>query len=346
MPQDNGPWTKYAAQGPWTKYAPSTPAGSPTDDLEALRQRSMQQAHDVSAAPVQAYEKSPQYVYSSEGPAGQGQFQPHDPGDAVLRLGTLPQKIHRAIGNVAENLAPVAAPLAVTAPVALATSAAGGEAGSLAGKYGSEMLGVPSDWADVAGDAGGLAGSYGGYRLGTIAPENVPRFMRDPATEEQSLHGLPGTVRAPKLIRDWAIPDWAVPRGELGTPTNPGPFREFLGRNADIPQIQSELGSPENPGWMVRLPSRMPVPKPPESELGSPENPGWVVNLPNRMPRLGSLDNPDLDVTGPSGQRLGRRLSPLIYENEAQANQVDALNARLGEEARKAGMYSAARGKV
>jgi len=43
---------------------------------------------------------------------------------------------------------------------------------------------------------------------------------------------------------------------------------------------------------------------------------------------------------------LRKRLTPLIYESEPQANQIDALNKRLSNEASKAGMYSAARGKV
>ena len=52
--------------------------------------------------------------------------------------------------------------------------------------------------------------------------------MRYPATARQSQLGRPGTIKPvlPSVLQRYTVPDWMIPTGDVGTPTNPGPFSE------------------------------------------------------------------------------------------------------------------------
>jgi len=171
----------------------------------------------------------------------------------------------------------------------------------MAGRKVGPYLGLSPDQSNVLGDVTGLAGGLLSNRAGTAlqdaigeALEKQPgdanffaRLLRNPATARQSQLGKPGTVKPilPSFLQKWTIPDWAIPKGEIGTNTNPGPFVE-LPWKIKPPSVEPELGSSENPGWFAKLPNTMPkqLSSPaPEPELGTPENPGALSKIPNRL---------------------------------------------------------------
>lgn len=55
------------------------------------------------------------------------------------------------------------------------------------------------------------------------------KVLRRPATSRQSLEERPGTIRQilPPSVQRWTIPPWLVPKGEIGTVTNPGKFLDI-----------------------------------------------------------------------------------------------------------------------
>lgn len=79
------------------------------------------------------------------------------------------------------------------------------------------------------------AGGSVGDRIPSIdeatsrAVNTAASVLRRPATSRQSLAGRPGTIKQilPPRMQQWTVPDWVVPKGELGTATNPGPFLDI-----------------------------------------------------------------------------------------------------------------------
>lgn len=126
---------------------------------------------------------------------------------------------------------------AVAAPVATAVGTGGavlgGYAGSKAGKYLGGKVGAPELGEDVGGLAGTLAGGGGAGKIadeyGTEIGNKAASVLRYPATARQSQLGRPGTVKniLPAGLQRYTIPDWMIPKGEEGTPTNPGPFMDI-----------------------------------------------------------------------------------------------------------------------
>ena len=164
-----------------------------------------------------------------------------------------------------------------TAPLATLGSVAGGTAGGYGAektaRYAAKKLN-PNDpeagniAGPVAGFLGGLAGgTMGGVggssldeRLVPWANKAVPNFLasklRYPATARQSqiagevtapgefVPGKAGTVKSflPSFLQRYTVPDELIPKGEIGTPTNPGPFEQIP---AKLPK--SMRGDPFNP---------------------------------------------------------------------------------------------------
>lgn len=199
--------------------------------------------------------------------------------------------------NVAEKLPQVAgAAAAVPFAGAFPLKAAGGVVGAAgASALGKILFRNASPEAQaMASDVGGMAGGTAGT---VVAPDDLPELpkasellnriasvVRDPATARQSQIGKPGNVRPvlPSFLQKYTVPDWIFPKGDVGTPTNPGWFADLP---AKIRPPEPELGSPDNPGWVVKLPNTMPGDEEPEAELGSPQNPGPYSKLPNRLTR-------------------------------------------------------------
>lgn len=127
------------------------------------------------------------------------------------------------------------------------------------------------------------------------ALDKAADLLRNPATAKQSQMGKPGTPKSvlPPALQRWVVPDWMIPKGEKGSPTNPGWFADLPSKMPKMSEPEAELGSAANPGWVAPLPNTMPKPPAPAApELGSPQNPGWVAPLPNRMPRISTSAMP------------------------------------------------------
>jgi hypothetical protein len=163
--------------------------------------------------------------------------------------GRSPRDIAGDVGKVAAGASlPLIGGGLAMAPAAtllgLGGGAAGGYAGSKGGEYLGEKVGAPELGSDIGGLTGsvfgGMAGARGARPLGNKAAE----LLRNPATSAQSQLGRPGTVKdiLPPQLQRWTVPPWMVPKGELGTPTNPGPFSKVS--NTLPPNLR---GDPFNP---------------------------------------------------------------------------------------------------
>lgn len=221
-------------------------------------------------------------------------------GGTLSTAGRSPQeKFHELVRNASLASAMTAVPLGLwEAPLAtiggLAGSSGLGYGGGKAGSYIGSKLGAPQLGEDagrtVGAVAGGLGGAYLGAHLGANAPEGyrlatnkAADVLRKPATPAQSLRGEPGTFKfKPPFHLDFGLADVLVPKGELGTPTNPGPYDTFLDRAPLKPT--PELGSPDNPGLMAKLPTRMPKEPPEPRGIVNPNEPG--------RPRVGNEGRP------------------------------------------------------
>lgn len=166
--------------------------------------------------------------------------------------GNVSRGLHRAIKGAGVTAIPATATLApiaaASAPVPFFLSALMGTGGGIAAQKGAQYLGASQDQSDLAGDIGALAGGYGGYKAGdALQDSGVNNFlaskMRYPATARQSQLGRPGTIKPvlPSFLQKYTIPDWTIPTGDVGTPTNPG--------------------------WFADLPARMPAPPAPETPI-------------------------------------------------------------------------------
>lgn len=138
----------------------------------------------------------------------------------------------------------------------------------------------------------------------------LARILRAPATARQSQLRKPGSIRAlPSFLQHYILPDWAVPKGEIGTATNPGVFAEI------------------------------PVKVRPSNGLKSiAERDATRVNV----PFAGEEQVPVEQVASSSMKRPLRPTVGTPEEFQVYDNQM----SRLKKEASDAGTYSAARGKA
>ena len=128
------------------------------------------------------------------------------------------------------------------------------EAGNIAGPVAGFFGGL------AGGTIGGIGGSSLDERIVPWANKAIPNFLasklRYPATARQSqiagevavpgefVPGKPGTVKSflPSFLQRYTVSDEMIPRGEIGTPTNPGPFEQIPSR---LPKGMQ--GDPFNP---------------------------------------------------------------------------------------------------
>lgn len=227
---DDGPWAKYAAapaaeDGPWAKYG-----GSKTTEAEQVAQRPDAIAQARKVRPPGLIETR-RAMQQTMGGAPMFVDVPADDKESFESAG----RRGYATGAKA-GMASLALPSLFAAPAATALSLLGGTAGSYLGSEASrsaaEALGAdPSDAeavGDVGGAIGGFAGGFGASKLPS-SRNQLANLLRNPATARQSQLGKPGTVKSlfPSSVQKWAVPDWLVPKGDVGTPTNPGPFAEI-----------------------------------------------------------------------------------------------------------------------
>src|SRR5712691_7551579 len=137
---------------------------------------------------------------------------------------------------------------AVTAPAATAFGLGGGLLGGATGRYlGKEIgepLGAPELGEDILGTGGALLGGYAGGRAARPILNKTASLLRNPATPSQAQMGLPGTVKdiMPPQLQRWTLPPWLIPKGEIGTPTNPGgPFSRIPNK---VPASSPLRGTP------------------------------------------------------------------------------------------------------
>jgi hypothetical protein len=117
-------------------------------------------------------------------------------------------------------------------------------------------------------------------------------------------------------MQRWTIPDWMIPKGEVGSPTNPGPFSEvpaklpkglrfdpFTGPPPPTPPAQADpVTAAVKQGIASRVPTRMPKARP----LAVPQPDPFAGATPSNAP-TGSAELPQ--VSGPQ-QPLTLGLKP------------------------------------
>ena len=158
--------------------------------------------------------------------------------------------------------------------------------GALAGGFGGSKLGEKINpdnpwYRDIGGLLGSvLGGGFGGATEDFLQDASqqgginnaIASKLRYPATANQSQIGRPGTVKniLPSFLQRYTIPESIVPTGDVGTPTNPGPYMAIPPR---IPKGQIEAawngvgGVPELPPGQT-----LPFPRPLRPLVGSPED--------------------------------------------------------------------------
>jgi len=190
------------------------------------------------------------------------------------------------------------------APAATLMGLGGGVAGGVAGGYAGRNIGEKVGAPDIGEDIGGLLGSgFGGYVGSALAPSpnTIAGLMRRPATSAQSLangpaaQGNPGTVKniLPSMLQKYTIPDWIVPKGEIGTPTNPGPFNKipsklsgdmvsdpFSPAGAGASRNSSPFGNNFQNGRTGEVPYGAVLKLPIPNEAMSPINPKYMGSVP------------------------------------------------------------------
>ena len=162
-----------------------------------------------------------------------------------------------------------------TAPLATGLGLAGGVGGSVLGSQAGGYLGGKLDAPSLGSDIGGATGGFTGGAIGSSvgAPPEAGNWLasllRNPATARQSQLGRAGTVKSilPAFLQKWTVPEGLIPKGELGTPTNPGPFNEIPSK------LPAQLrGDPFNP---TSPPDTSPFPRPLRPLVGTPED--WAA---------------------------------------------------------------------
>src|ERR1700690_1916917 len=182
--------------------------------------------------------------------------------------------IPEAPGRAAEDVGLTGAALAIPAgaaaggvPGALAAGRGliGGTIGAGLGEQAGSRVGglFGQTGREIGGWAGGLGGGLIGGGLGA-------GLERNPATSLQSQRGIPGQIKSLPFGIQRAIPEWMVPKGELGSPTNPGPFSDIPLRmpKADIPSAPIDpVAQAVKEGRASRIPTTMPKPEVPPAPV-------------------------------------------------------------------------------
>lgn len=91
---------------------------------------------------------------------------------------------------------------------------------------------VAPEGANVAATAAGEGTTEAGNLLA--------RLLRRPATAAQSQSGYGGSLNLPRALRA-IVPEQLVPKGEVGTLTNPGPFMKLPMKVAEEPKIGATM---------------------------------------------------------------------------------------------------------
>jgi len=176
---------------------------------------------------------------------------------------------------------------------------------AFAGPETKELGPVIERAAARAGEVGDAAA-----QAGRSVNNAAAKVLRYPATARQAQMGKPGTIKnfLPPQLQKWAIPDFLVPKGELGSVTRPGPYAE----------IPTKIKPPSLSSIAERDATRLNVP------FAGEDIPEAVSGEVDRMPR-------------PLRPTVGTPEEFQVYDNQM---------SRLKQEASDAGTYSAARGKV
>ncbi len=174
-----------------------------------------------------------------------------------------------------------------------------------------EMVkGIPSILPELIGQNVGGAAAIGGTgelssRIPDVIPEGAKSWvaskMREPATARQSFLGRPGNVKniLPPSMQRWSVPPSLVPKGEIGTPTNPGWFSEIKERMPSMGTDAAKAEAASRGGETIRV-----IPEPRAPFEG--EKPGYMASVPRKSLRpLASSGKPG---AGTQLQQLGERV--------------------------------------
>jgi hypothetical protein len=149
---------------------------------------------------------------------------------SLLGLQTIP-----ALG-VGEEIAAHGLRATVPTIMRLGRGLIGASIGGGLGERGGRDVG--SLFGETGQQVGGAIGAIGGGLLGGGLAAGLER---NPASGLQSRRGIPGPIRSLPFGIQRFIPEWMVPKGELGSPTNPGPFAELP------PRVPKPTETPTNP---------------------------------------------------------------------------------------------------
>jgi len=243
---------------------------------------------------------------------------PNDPyaiGKGVLPAGGSQKESPRSatMNTALMSAVPLTGP-ALAAPIATGLGLAGAAVGSKFGRYAGEAMGAPDIGEDVGGLMGGLISGMGGTKL-REANNSVAGALRKPATPMQAEQGIPGSVKPilPEMLQKYTIPDWAIPKGEVGTPTNPGPFNRVPNRVS--PQFRGDpfappaqaapiATNPFTPKGEIPYGSVIQLPEP--NEAVSPINPKYMGSVPrNELVGMGKSRTPG---AGTQLQQIGNKV--------------------------------------
>lgn len=174
-----------------------------------------------------------------------------------------------------------------------------------------EMVkGIPSILPELIGqNVGGAAAIGGAGELYSRIPDMVPEGtknaiasrLREPATARQSFLGRPGNIKniMPPSMQRWSLPPWLIPKGEMGTPTNPGWFSDLPQRMPAMGTDAAKAEAASRGGQTIRV-----IPEPREPFEG--EKPGYMASVPRKSLRpLASSGKPG---AGTQLQQLGERV--------------------------------------
>jgi len=125
------------------------------------------------------------------------------------------------------------------------------------------------------------------------------RLLRNPATPAQSQAGQAGNVKniLPPFLQKYTIPEGIIPKGDLGTATNPGPYAKIPVRvPKGIPMPGEEAAAAED--------AARTFPKPLRPLVGSPED--WQV-YEGQMARL-KQEASDAGTYSAARGKVGKKL--------------------------------------
>jgi hypothetical protein len=177
-------------------------------------------------------------------------------------------------------------------------------------KPGAMLKAAPSVLPEALGQGIGNvgAGEFVGAaasRIPDLIPEGAGNYaaskLREPATARQSALGRPGTIKnvLPPSMQRWSVPPWLIPKGEIGTPTNPGWFSEIPARMPSVGTDAARAEAATQGGGTIRV-----IPEPREPFEG--EKPGYMASVPRKTLRpLASSAKPG---AGAQLQQLGEKV--------------------------------------